>query len=133
MVQMVVNSDFESYLCKQQTLIGLVFYAKLIKGFEMAATSGSAYRQILKELEKGSYKPIYYLMGDESFFIDSISDYIRKNALPEEARDFNQIVLYGNETTMNEVIQRARAYPMAVSTPMMTALLWLLLHQILIL
>ena len=76
------------------------------------ATSGSAYRQILKELEKGSYKPIYYLMGDESFFIDSISDYIRKNALPEEARDFNQIVLYGNETTMNEVIQRARAYPM---------------------
>lgn len=78
----------------------------------MAATSGSAYRQILKELEKGSYKPIYYLMGDESFFIDSISDYIRKNALPEEARDFNQIVLYGNETTMNEVIQRARAYPM---------------------
>ena len=76
------------------------------------ATSGSTYRQILKELEKGLYKPVYYLMGDEPFFIDSISDYIRENALPEEARDFNQIVLYGNETTMNEVIQRARAYPM---------------------
>lgn len=76
------------------------------------ATSGSAYRQILKELESGIYKNIYYLMGDEPFFIDSISDYIRENALPEEARDFNQMVLYGNETTMNEVIQRARAYPM---------------------
>lgn len=76
------------------------------------ATSGTAYRQVLRELEKGSYKPIYYLMGDEPFFIDSISDYIREHALPEEARDFNQIVLYGNETTMNEVIQRARAYPM---------------------
>lgn len=76
------------------------------------ATSGSAYRQIMKDLESGIYKPIYYLMGDEGFFIDSISDYIRDNALPEEARDFNQIVIYGNETTMNDVIQRARAYPM---------------------
>lgn len=76
------------------------------------ATSGSAHRQVLKELERGNYKPVYYLMGDEPFFIDSISEYIREHALPDEARDFNQIVLYGNETTMNEVIQRARAYPM---------------------
>lgn len=76
------------------------------------ATSGGAYRQIIKELEKGIYRPVYYLMGDEPFFIDSISDYIREHALPEEARDFNQIVIYGNDTTMNEVIQRARAYPM---------------------
>lgn len=76
------------------------------------ATSGTAYRQIIKELEKGVFKPVYYLMGEESYFIDSISDYIRDHALPDEARDFNQLVLYGNETTMNEVIQRARAYPM---------------------
>ena len=76
------------------------------------ATAGTAYRQVLKELEKGKYKPVYYLMGDEAFFIDSIADYIREHALPEEARDFNQLVLYGNETSMNEVIQRARAYPM---------------------
>ena len=76
------------------------------------ATSGSAYRQLIKQLEKGAYSPVYFLMGDEPFFIDSISDYIREHALPEEARDFNQIVLYGNETSMNEVIQRSRAYPM---------------------
>ena len=62
------------------------------------ATSGSAYRQIIKELAKGNFRPVYYLMGDEPFFIDSIADYIRENALPEEARDFNQIVLYGNDT-----------------------------------
>jgi len=76
------------------------------------ATSGTAYRQVLKQLEKGIYSPVYYLMGDEPFFIDSISDYIREHAIPEEARDFNQIVIYGNDTSMNEVIQRARAYPM---------------------
>ena len=56
------------------------------------ATSGTTYRQILAELKKGNYKPVYYLMGDEPFFIDSLSDYIRENALPEEARDFNQLV-----------------------------------------
>jgi len=76
------------------------------------ATSGTAYRQLLKELENGLYRPIYYLMGDESYFIDAISDYIREHALPEEARDFNQLVLYGNETSMNEIIQRAKSYPM---------------------
>ena len=76
------------------------------------ATAGTAYRQVLKELEKGKYKPVYYLMGEEALFIDSIADYIREHALPEEARDFNQLVLYGNETSMNEVVQRARAYPM---------------------
>jgi DNA polymerase-3 subunit delta len=76
------------------------------------ATAGTAYRQVLKELEKGKYKPVYYLMGEEAFFIDSIADYIREHALPEEARDFNQLVLYGNETSMNEIVQRARAYPM---------------------
>lgn len=85
--------------------------AKLQKEIDMA-TSGTEYRKIIANLEKGKYCPIYYLMGDEPFFIDSISDYIREHALPEEARDFNQIVLYGNETSMNEVIQRARAYPM---------------------
>ena len=54
------------------------------------ATSGTAYRQVMKELEKGTYCPVYYLMGDEPFFIDSIADYIREHALPEEARDFTE-------------------------------------------
>ena len=76
------------------------------------ATSGTTYRQILAGLKKGDFKPVYYLMGDEPFFIDSISDYLRENALPPEARDFNQLVLYGSDTTMSEVVQRARAYPM---------------------
>lgn len=75
-------------------------------------TSSTAYHLLLKELEQGIYKPIYYLMGEEPFYIDSISDYIREHALPVKARDFNQIVLYGKETTMKEVIQRAKAYPM---------------------
>lgn len=77
------------------------------------ATSGITYRSILVDLKKGNFKPIYYLMGDESFFIDSISDYIRDNVLrSEEERNFNQIVVYGSDISMNEVVQRAKAYPM---------------------
>lgn len=76
------------------------------------ATSGVAYRSIMNELKQGKYHPVYYLMGEESFFIDSIADYIRENALSEEERDFNQIVIYGADTTMSEVVQRAKAYPM---------------------
>ena len=79
------------------------------------ATSGVAYRTIMGELKQGKYSPIYYLMGEESFFIDSISDYIRENALSEEERDFNQIVVYGADTTMSEVVQRAKAYPMGAN------------------
>ncbi len=77
------------------------------------ATSGITYHSILVDLKNGIYKPIYYLMGDEPFFIDSISEYIRDNALKsEEERNFNQIVVYGSDISMKEVIQRAKAYPM---------------------
>lgn len=51
-------------------------------------------------------------MGDEPYFIDAIQDYIRNNAMPEEERDFNQVVLYANDTTMPQVVQRAKSYPM---------------------
>lgn len=70
------------------------------------------YKDIMSELESGNYRPIYYLMGDEPFFIDRISDYIENNAIPEDQRDFNQLVVYGLDTTMKTVVERARAYPM---------------------
>ena len=62
------------------------------------ATSGTAYRQILKELENGIYKTVYYLMGDEPFFIDSISDYIREHALPDNFYDSD--IPFGNGNRM---------------------------------
>lgn len=81
------------------------------KRINMAA-SGSDFHSIMKDLKGGKYSPVYYLMGDEPFFIDEISDYIRNNAMPEEERDFNQIVLYANDTTMPQIVQRANSYPM---------------------
>ena len=68
--------------------------------------------QIMSELKSGTYRPIYYLMGEEPYFIDCISDYIEEHAIPEEERDFNQIVVYSLDTSMQAVLERARSFPM---------------------
>lgn len=71
-----------------------------------------SFNQIMSDLNKGKYSPLYYLMGEEPYFIDRISDYIENNAIPEDERDFNQMVVYGLDTTMQNVLERARSYPM---------------------
>lgn len=70
------------------------------------------YDDILKELKQGAYAPLYYLMGEEPYFIDKISDYIIDNVLTETEKEFNLTVLYGADTTMSTVITAARRYPM---------------------
>ena len=70
------------------------------------------FNAILKDLKAGNYKPIYFLMGDEPYFIDIISDYILKNALSEEEKGFNQVVLCGKDTEITDVIHSARRFPM---------------------
>ena len=70
------------------------------------------YEEIIKELKSGVYKPIYFLQGDEGYFLDKISDYIAKNVLEESERDFNQTVLYGKDVSMQDVISTAKRYPM---------------------
>ena len=67
---------------------------------------------IMAELRTGKYKPVYYLMGDEPYYIDRICDYIADNALKPEERDFNQTVLFGSDVTAATVADAARRYPM---------------------
>lgn len=68
--------------------------------------------QIIKNLDAGQYAPIYFLQGDESYYIDLISDLIEGNALDETAKGFNQIILYGKDVGMNDVLNNAKRYPM---------------------
>lgn len=70
------------------------------------------YEQILSELKKKIYRPVYLLMGEESFYIDSISDYINKNVLDESEKAFNQLVLYGKDTSANSIVFAAARPPM---------------------
>lgn len=67
---------------------------------------------ILKELKAKQYAPIYYLMGEESYYIDLISDYIEEHVLTETEKEFNLTVMYGAEVDVAAVINAAKRYPM---------------------
>jgi len=69
------------------------------------------YDHLLTNLQKKQFAPIYFLMGDEPFYIDEISNFIEDHAMPEEQRDFNQLLIYGKETDAEEVIAMAKQFP----------------------
>ena len=78
----------------------------------MAKKAGVSYEDIVREVRQGDFRAIYYFMGEESYYIDRLSDYIVANALKEEDRDFNLTILYGPQTNGEEVVSAARRYPM---------------------
>lgn len=78
----------------------------------MAKKAGITYEEIVRQVQAGDFKPIYYLMGEESYYIDRVSDYIVSKALAEEEKDFNLTVLYGPQTNGEEVVNAAKRYPM---------------------
>lgn len=69
-------------------------------------------KKILTDLKAGKYAPVYFLQGEETFYIDYISDYIEANALTEAEKGFNQVVVYGKDVTMATVLTHARRFPM---------------------
>jgi DNA polymerase III subunit delta len=68
--------------------------------------------QIVKAIKQGDIKPIYFLMGEEPYYIDKIADYLEDNLLAEEEKGFNQMVLYGRDTSLDEIVSNAKRYPM---------------------
>jgi len=70
------------------------------------------YEQILTELKNGHFSPVYFLMGEEPYFIDILSDYIEEHALSESEKSFNMLILYGKDTDYNTVTETARRFPM---------------------
>lgn len=68
--------------------------------------------QILSDLKGGNYAPVYFLHGDEPYFIDLVSNYIEKNALEESEKGFNQQILYGKDVKLDQVVSAARSFPM---------------------
>ncbi len=67
---------------------------------------------ILRELRAKQYRPVYYLMGEESYYIDLISGYITDNVLTDTEKEFNLTVVYGADTDIATVINAAKRYPM---------------------
>ena len=75
-------------------------------------SSGAVCDSIMKDLKARKFAPVYLLYGDEPYYIDKIADYIADNVLQPEERDFNQITLYGLDTTPVQIMDAAHAAPM---------------------
>ncbi|QFZ55782.1 DNA polymerase III subunit delta [Oceanihabitans sp. IOP_32] len=69
-------------------------------------------KQLVTDIKKKNLKPIYFLMGEEPYYIDKISDFIENNVLLEEEKGFNQTVLYGRDISIDDIIGNAKRYPM---------------------
>ncbi len=69
------------------------------------------YEDIIRDIRNKIFYPLYFLTGEEPYFIDKISKLIETTVLSEEEKEFNQIIVYGREVTSNQIISLAREYP----------------------
>lgn len=70
------------------------------------------YPKILSDLKSNKFGTVYFLEGEEPYYIDVVSDYILENVLTESEKSFNQTLLYGKDITMDTIMTAARRYPM---------------------
>ncbi len=68
--------------------------------------------KIVSDIKNGDIKPIYFLMGEEPYYIDKISEFIENNVLTSEEKGFNQMVLYGRDVSIEDIVDNAKRFPM---------------------
>jgi DNA polymerase III subunit delta len=73
------------------------------------------FEEIMSDLKNRIFKPVYFLAGEEPYYIDLITEYIQNKVLPESEKAFNQIILYGEDTNIASIIDTARRFPMMAS------------------
>ena len=76
------------------------------------AKNDLSYEQILRDLQQRKLSPVYFLMGEEPYYIDKISDFIQYQLLDESQREFDLTILYGKDTEISTVINAAKRFPM---------------------
>ncbi|MEX0275160.1 MAG: DNA polymerase III subunit delta [Flavobacteriaceae bacterium] len=69
-------------------------------------------RQLVTDIKNGQIAPIYFLHGEEAYYIDKIANFIAQNILTEEERGFNQMVIYGKDTSVEDIVSNAKRFPM---------------------
>jgi len=74
-----------------------------------------SYEELIGELKNKSYKPVYFLWGDEPYYIDLVTSYIAQNVLSEAEQSFNQSILYGKDSEASQLSDLARRFPMMSS------------------
>ncbi|MCB0426042.1 MAG: DNA polymerase III subunit delta [Mangrovimonas sp.] len=69
-------------------------------------------KQLIEDIQKKKLKPIYFLMGEEPYYIDRISEFIDQNVLSDDEKGFNQMVIYGRDASIDEIVSNAKRFPM---------------------
>lgn len=77
---------------------------------DMAATP-TTHREIITDIKKGNFAPIYLLMGEEPWYLDKIASWLEEKTVEEEARDFDQEIFFGADTSVEMVAASAQQYP----------------------
>lgn len=72
----------------------------------------AAVKKIMTDLKGRKYAPVYFLQGEETFYIDVVADYVEGHVLSDAERGFNQVVVYGKDVTMATILTHARRFPM---------------------
>ncbi|MBX2816133.1 MAG: DNA polymerase III subunit delta [Saprospiraceae bacterium] len=78
----------------------------------MAAKSGITFSSLMKDLKQGSYKPVYFLHGDEPYYLDQIVHFFENKVLSEAEKAFNLSILYGRDVSHIQVVDQATRFPM---------------------
>jgi DNA polymerase-3 subunit delta len=68
--------------------------------------------QIIRDWKRKIFKPVYWLEGEEEYFINEIMDFAEHKILPEEEKAFNLTVFYGKDAEWASIINACRRYPM---------------------
>lgn len=78
----------------------------------MAENTFKICQDIIKDIKNRKFAPVYFLQGDENYFIDLISNAIENEILNEAEKGFNQTILYGKDTNVLDIMMMARRFPM---------------------
>ena len=70
------------------------------------------WKDLIKEIKQKKFAPLYFLQGEEPYYIEQIANAIEENALNESERSFNQTILYGRDVDMSAVLSNAKRFPM---------------------
>ena len=76
------------------------------------ASATELFLQYENEIRNGKFAPVYVLFGEETYFIDKVTQLLEKRVVPEESKSFNQHVLYGKELNSNDLVSMCKRYPM---------------------
>lgn len=83
----------------------------------MASTkqTGPSFEEIMKDINAGKFKKVYFLQGEESYFIDKIAEALSQKVMSEDEKDFNYFAYYGADADVGEVMSTARSYPLGAN------------------